>query len=112
MFLPKVGVAVEAVNSASWMAPAAVNGDPLPSRSRHARVSVVPTVISGLLLSVMLPAARPTPFMYRAQLALRAVRPSPNRSYAMPTRGLISFQLATRPVHPAFRLFLPSEHSL
>src|SRR5436190_993704 len=30
----------------------------------------------------------------------------------MPIRGLMSFQLATRPVQPALRLFLPSEQSL
>ena len=29
----------------------------------------------------------------------------------MPTRGLMSFQLFTRPVQPAFRLFLPSGQS-
>src|SRR6476659_1512330 len=30
----------------------------------------------------------------------------------MPTRGLMSFQFATCPVQPAFRLFFPSEHWL
>ena len=54
MFLPKVGVAVEGVSSFNWTWPAALNGEPLLSRSRHARVSVRPTVTAGFALSVML----------------------------------------------------------
>src|SRR3954468_12213309 len=89
MLRPKLGVEVEFVSSLSWMLPAGSYGEPLPSRSRQARVSLVPTVISGLLLSVVLPAARPVPATYRATLALTAVRPVPNTSNDTPTRGLM-----------------------
>ncbi len=96
--MPKLGVDVELVSSFSWIWPAELKGEPLPSRSRQARVSVVPTVTSGFALSVVLPAARPTPLTYRAKLALTAVLPLPNTSYDTPTRGLMSFQFSTRPV--------------
>src|SRR5262245_13272404 len=56
----------------------------------------------------MLRAARPTPFTYRATLALTAVLPLPNRSYEMPRRGLRSFQFATRPTQPCAALLIPS----
>src|SRR4051812_29174510 len=39
-----------------------------------------------------------------------AVLPLPNRSYAMPRRGLRSFQFVTWPTQPALRLFFPSGH--
>ena len=61
MFLPKLGVDVEFVSSFNWIRPLASYGEPFLSMSVQERVSVTPTVISGLLLSVMLPAASPTP---------------------------------------------------
>src|SRR4029453_14507424 len=73
MFLPKLGVVAEFVSSFNWIRPFASYGEPLRSRSLQARVSVNPTVVSGLLLSVMLPAARPTPLTKRAKLPLRGV---------------------------------------
>src|SRR5215831_6721212 len=104
MFLPNDGVEAELVSSFSWMWPAESNGDPLPSPtgglSFQARVSLAIMVTSGLALSVVLNAARPTPLKYRAKLALTAVLPLPNRSYDTPTRGLRSFQFSTRPVQP------------
>src|SRR5438128_5847271 len=112
MFLPKLGVDVELVSSFSWIWPAESNGEPFPSRSRQARVSVRPMVVSGLLSSVLLPAARPVPATYRATLALIAVLPLPNTSNATPTRVLTSFQFSTRPVQPWFRLLIPSGQSL
>ena len=39
-----------------------------------------------------------------------AVRPSPKRSIATPTRGEMSFQFCTVPTHPARVSFLPSAH--
>ena len=61
MFLPKLGVEVEAVSSFSCTTPDVVNGEPLLSRSRHARVSVSPIDTSGLASSVRLAAASPPP---------------------------------------------------
>src|SRR5262245_3696055 len=61
MFRPKLGVVAEFVSSFSWILPDESNGEPFLSMSLQARVSVRPTVVSGLLLSVMLFAARPWP---------------------------------------------------
>jgi len=65
------------------------------ARDIDVRVSVVPTVTSGLAPSVLPRLSRPAPLTYRAKLALIAVLPVPNRSYATPTRGLRSFQFGT-----------------
>src|SRR5947208_906606 len=94
------------------MWPELSNGEPLLSRSDHERRSLTPTVVSGLLLSVMLAPSspRPTPLTYRATLALIAVRPLPNTSYDTPTRGLRSLWFSTVPTHPCARLFFPSGH--
>jgi len=53
MFLPKFGVDADGVSSLNCRLPAPSNGEPFPSRSLHARVSRLPTVVSALARSAV-----------------------------------------------------------
>ena len=68
-------------------------GSPAPkSLSFHVRCVCVTSVVAGLFAAAYRMESCSTP---RLALALMAVLPFPNRSYAAETRGLMSFQLGT-----------------